>query len=201
MVRGFGPWNYDIAINDFVVHNDNLFVVGDFACCDGLIAYYGFGIGSYFNDGTYSSMMGVTSFDDAVNTITVYNNELLVGGVFDTVRFGYDSIGAPNFVGNLGGIALKNDNWNSVKEQAISEVNVKVYPVPATGVVTFQVETNIATKKPLLLVYNSLGQQVSSSIVTQSHTPIDVKHLPSGVYMYQLQTTGLQTAMGRFVVQ
>lgn len=200
MVRGFGPWNYDIAINDFVVHDNNLFVAGDFACCDGLIAYYGFGIGSYFNDGTYSSMMGVTSFNDAVNTISVYNGELLVGGVFDTVMFGGGPTGSYT-VGNLGGIALKNDNWNSINEQADGAASVKVYPVPATGVVTFQMVANVAANKPSLVVYNSLGQQVSSMLVTQSQTTIEVNYWPSGVYMYQLQQNNGQTSMGRFVVE
>ncbi len=200
MVRGFGPWNYDIAINDFVVHNDNLFVAGDFACCDGMIAYYGYGIGSYFNNGTYSSMMGVTSFNDAVNTISVYNGELLAGGVFDTVMFSGGPTGSYT-VGNLGGIALKNDNWNSINEQADGAASVKVYPVPASGSVTFQMDAKVALSRPTLTVYNALGQQVSSTIITQAQTPIDVNQWLTGVYMYQLQGEGAKPSMGRFVVE
>jgi hypothetical protein len=200
MVRGFGPWNYDIAISDFVVHNDNLIVAGDFACCDGMIAYYGYGIGSYFNNGTYSSMIGVTSFNDAVNTISVYNGELLAGGVFDTVMFGGGPTGSYT-VGNLGGIALKNDNWNSVKERTNSDFKLRVYPVPASGSVTFQMDAKVALSRPTLTVYNALGQQVSSTIITQAQTPIDVNQWPTGVYMYQLQVEGAKPSMGRFVVE
>lgn len=200
LARGATPWNYNIAINDFGVQDGKLFVAGNFACCDGMVAYYGNGLAGYIKVGATSGMGGVTTFNDAVNTITIYNNQLLVGGVFDSVKYAGGQSGLTE-VGNLGGLALNTETRTSIIERPDNEVSVLVYPVPASNLVTFQVETSVSALNPTLIVYNALGQQIGNDIISQTQTQIDVNQWPTGVYMYQLSTTAGQTSMGRFVVE
>lgn len=197
LVRGYSPiTNFGMTIKDFIEYSGSLYVAGDFFCCDGLIAYYGYGLGRYDIYMGGSGMSGVTSFNDAVHTITVYDGELLAGGLFDTVMFG----GNGNTVGNLGGIAIRDLDWNSV-DDIETETQVQVYPVPASTVLTIQLDANAISLQPKLTVYNALGQHVSANNITNLQTLIDVAQWPSGVYMYQLNLSNGQASMGRFVVE
>lgn len=198
LMRGYNNTDYDMTIKDMHTGTQNLYVAGNFMCCDAPVAYYGFGLGEYFSNGTNGGMYGVTSFNNTVNTITSYEDELLVGGLFDTVQFG--SLIEAHRVVDLGGLALRNLNWNSVKDIE-NEVQVKVYPVPANNVVTIQLDANAVNNHPKLSIYNALGQNVSNNTLSDAQTTLDVVSWPSGVYMYQFNLSNGQTSIGRFVVE
>lgn len=198
LARAYYNTDYDMVINDLLVDGTSMYVAGDFMCCDAPVAYYGYGLGIYYSNGIYGGMGGVTSFNDGVNTISIYEGELLVGGAFDTARFG--GLAAINTVSNLGGIALRDLDWNSV-DDIEKEALVRLYPVPASNTITLQLETNTVSLQPKLNVYNALGQSVSTRMISELQTSIDVAQWPSGVYMYQLSLNNGQTSMGRFVVE
>ncbi len=200
LLRGPTPWDYDIVINDFGAQDSSLYVAGDFTCCDGAITYYGSGLAGYINFGAFSGMGGVSSFNDAVNTIAIYNNEILVGGLFDSVKYAGGQSGLTE-IGNLGGLALNTDSATSIIERPDNEVNVLVYPVPVSNLVTFQIDVIVSELNPTLTVYNALGQQIITDVITEGQTQIDVNQWPTGVYIYQLTTTAGQTSTGRFVVE
>ncbi len=199
LVRGIASNNY--VIHDFLVNDDYLYVGGKFSCCDGVIAYYGSNLAKYYRSGGYGGMQGVTTFDDAVYSINLYNSELIVGGVFDTAIFGSGVGGNPNQVANLGGLALKNDNWNSVIDLNAANISIGVYPVPASSKVTFKIDGEVLTRQPVITIYNTLGQQVDAATLTAAHTEVDISKLQSGVYLYHLNTVMGNVATGRFVVE
>jgi len=199
-IRGHGASQHEIY--DLMVDGDDLYIGGDFSCCDAMIAYYGSHLARYARtSGDYGYMEGITSFNNAVHTIGLYGGELMVGGEFDTVRFGQTFGGVPRLVGNLGGLAMKDEDWTSITPIDDTPMSIAVYPVPASGKVTFQVNEEVLTKEPVITVLNTLGQQVKASGLTTTQTEMDVSALPTGVYIYHLHTNAGNTATGRFVVE
>ena len=63
------------------------------------------------------------------------------------------------------------------------QMNVKLYPNPASSQVTIEAEGIISVS-----VYDFIGQCLMESIVREDHTTIDLSHLQSGVYFVKVST-------------
>lgn len=185
-----------------MVDGDDLYMGGDFSCCDAMIAYYGTHVAQYNRtSGAYGYMQGLTNFDAAVHTLGIYNDELMVGGAFNLATFGQTMDGTLRREDNLGGLAMKDEDWTSINPIDNSLMNVAVYPVPASGKVTFRVNVEVLTAQPTITVLNTLGQEVQATSLTATLTEMDITSLPSGVYIYHLHTSAGHTATGRFVME
>lgn len=83
-------------------------------------------------------------------------------------------------------------------DEATADLNVTVYPNPATDFVT--VETNLSTVNYVL--YDAMGKRVANGNINNSHTTIDVSSLNQGTYLIHLKDEN-NVALGvkRIVVQ
>lgn len=87
------------------------------------------------------------------------------------------------------------------KDRIQFENLVKLYPNPAVDVVT--IETEDMTKVSRITIVNNLGQEVKDVDVQSGllSNTIDVSNLQSGIYMVEIQSTGLTTVTKKLVVQ
>ena len=68
--------------------------------------------------------------------------------------------------------------------------NVKVYPNPTSGIVSFDNSKNLFTK---ISVYNCLGQEVLKPFdCTQGNNTVDLSSLTSGVYLLEFKGNGMR---------
>lgn len=72
-----------------------------------------------------------------------------------------------------------------------------IYPVPTSGVVS--VRSNGHFDGAMLSLFNALGSPVKSIRLSSSETSIDLGALPSGVYLYRVETPAGKTMSGRLI--
>ena len=75
----------------------------------------------------------------------------------------------------------------SVDDNSLAN-NLKIFPVPATDLVTVSL-TDFDNEKATIQLYSMLGQQVQELTVSEKSTIIDISTLPSGVYLVNVSTT------------
>lgn len=73
------------------------------------------------------------------------------------------------------------------KPQTKKEKVLKVYPVPATTQIHFQVQHNNNDATYEIIVYNFLGKTVDKITGLQSEKTLSLKDYYSGIYIYQLR--------------
>jgi hypothetical protein len=77
---------------------------------------------------------------------------------------------------------------------------VIVYPNPAKEILILKLIDNDLEIK-LVRVFNSFGQEIQNlSISFEREIKIDIEHLPSGIYFYDVVTRKNQTLIGKFIV-
>lgn len=94
-------------------------------------------------------------------TVTDFNNCTSSGAT------GCDTVSAPSAITNL------------------SDEKIKLYPNPASNKVI--IETNSANDQFTFSIYNLEGRLVDEKIISGEKVSVDVKHLPTGLYTYQLK--------------
>jgi Peptidase C10 family/Spi protease inhibitor/Secretion system C-terminal sorting domain len=88
----------------------------------------------------------------------------------------------------------------AVKKVTDNSTDISVYPNPSHGVFNFTMSNNNNAYQ--LKVYNVLGQQVSTTIITSVNNQINLSTQPKGVYIYKIMTeTGSPVSTGRVVVE
>lgn len=75
---------------------------------------------------------------------------------------------------------------NSIAK-APTKIETKLYPNPASGMVTVQLPH---ANGGIMVLYNMMGLKVSDFALTGYNTAIDVGNLPKGVYLYQVKSNG-----------
>lgn len=105
-----------------------------------------------------------------------------------------------------------NDGIALQPELGVDEINldgekfdVSVGPTPFGSVnpqlfiQDYQSLTKVINDPLRLVVYNSVGQAVSTSSVVSNQTSLDLNHLSDGIFYYQLQTSSAVLATGKLV--
>ena len=79
-----------------------------------------------------------------------------------------------------------------VNEQSKTDLNVTVYPNPASSVVHFSISAsnNIVSGSYKVTLFNTDGRIVYESMITESDFSIALSHLPSGIYYAKLYLGG-----------
>ena len=80
----------------------------------------------------------------------------------------------------------------------LQKSRLSIYPNPATDKIT--IETSVATQESKLSIVNIEGQQVITRQITEPTATIDIKTLPSGVYLVRL-TNYRTVEVGKIVKQ
>jgi len=113
--------------------------------------------------------------------------------------------GASNAVGPSGNSVLYIDNLNfdnlitSVQEQISENTAFRLYPNPASNIVTLNIEN--ATKTDLTMyIYNVIGTLVKSETLKQNQRQINIGDLSNGVYMVALKSKDF-TENQRLIIQ
>jgi hypothetical protein len=76
-----------------------------------------------------------------------------------------------------------------------------LYPNPNNGIFTLEVKSEEVRTKSALEVYNMLGQQIKTEVLTNKKTAIDLSSQPNGIYLYRLITeTGNLVSEGKFII-
>ncbi len=83
--------------------------------------------------------------------------------------------------------------------EATAENSVQLYPNPAADKLTFNLTQELASATKSIEIYDALGKNVKSIIVTSEQTQINVSDLARGVYTCRLINTSNQTIVKRFV--
>lgn len=188
-------------ITSFMADTGGLYLGGNFFCCNGVIGfYYGNNLAYYQTYSGGSSMGPLTSFNDQVNTLDLYNGEIMVGGRFDTINF--SSLGGPPHLStNLGGLALRDLDWNSIVPIAGSDLNIKMYPVPVHNSLTVEISGKKDMAGYHLQVFNLKGQLLKELVFDSPKVEITTTDLAAGHYLLQVTQGSQPVAQGKFVVE
>lgn len=117
-------------------------------------------------------------------------------GYFSTTALSVDGY---DFDGNLGAIIGIEPSPTAV-QQITAAAAINVYPNPSHGEFTFEIPDNLANSQ--IIIYNMIGQEVSSFMVNVGTTEINLGTQPKGVYIYRLlNAKGESVSNGRLVVE
>jgi|SRR5690625_1964344 len=76
---------------------------------------------------------------------------------------------------------------SSSQSKAEKEKIIKVYPVPATSQINFQLRQNTNDRTFEIIVYNFLGKVVDKITGFNDRESLSLKDYYSGIYIYQLR--------------
>ena len=98
-------------------------------------------------------------------------------------------------------LVLKEEPWVGISEER-NDHQINLYPNPTSGLITFELIRDIQNKFITLQLFNLNGRKVSEYQLTsgQSHN-IDVSHLGSGVYHYQVISEKQPVRTGKLVIK
>ena len=88
---------------------------------------------------------------------------------------------------------------NAAQEVHLEGVGVKVYPIPATEQVTFELY-GLQLSGGRLLLYDQLGRLVAKQQIGQSKFEYDCSDLIPGIYWYQVSTADQLIVTGKLIV-
>ncbi|HTB32327.1 MAG TPA: C10 family peptidase, partial [Bacteroidia bacterium] len=81
-----------------------------------------------------------------------------------------------------------------------SNLDINVYPNPSHGMFTFEIPNNLQNGQ--LKVYNTIGQEVYSSLVSQGNFLINLGNQSAGMYLYRLlNQKGEPVSTGKLMLQ
>lgn len=104
------------------------------------------------------------------------------------------------FMAGINGKIYRNTiNGFAVGVVDVSESSLTVYPNPSQNSINFEF-TDLETKNFQLRIMDTNGKDVYSENLNNSKTTIDINHLSSGVYFYNL-TSAEGTLNGKFIKQ
>ncbi len=69
-----------------------------------------------------------------------------------------------------------------------ANLNIVIYPNPATTIVTIEVPTEILLKKPTVILFDMVGNEVSRHSISKTNESLPVSSLVGGTYMLQIVT-------------
>ena len=86
----------------------------------------------------------------------------------------------------------------SVEDIATPQRQIIVYPNPTKGIVTIEYDFS-NTDALEFSIYNSMGQSVGNFLVHSSNLEINLSHLPSGFYYYNIKNKGVVISRDKII--
>lgn len=115
---------------------------------------------------------------------------------------GYNAQNMLNSVGRVGSQAWFDDvtitDVNGIQHQLMPEIDVKLYPNPASDMMNVELEK--AIKKGEFIIYSMDGKQLDVIPLTQIKNLVPVSSLPAGTYYYKISDGKSAKNSGSFVV-
>jgi len=90
---------------------------------------------------------------------------------------------------------------NSSLETAKTKSAVSIYPNPFSTSVGIMINDASQIKNCQLKMYNILGEEVMSIILTKSFTSLNTRNLPSGIYLYKVNSDNKTIQSGKLISQ
>ncbi|MBA2613371.1 MAG: T9SS type A sorting domain-containing protein [Bacteroidetes bacterium] len=113
-----------------------------------------------------------------VNILCEFNNEIYCGGDFKISQ------------GAQADYIAKLSASTGIKNNSITHLDVKIYPVPFTD--RINIDCNCQSEIKKIIVINTLGQSVYFSTSLNQNNEIDLSFLSNGVYYLKIQSNSLQ---------
>jgi hypothetical protein len=86
-------------------------------------------------------------------------------------------------------------------EKDASENPVNIYPNPFTSSINVIVKDGSKLNNCELKIYNTLGDEVLSTVVTKQLTTVETSHLPAGTYVYRITSNNKAIQTGKLISQ
>ena len=135
----------------------------------------------------YSLPTTIVSFPTHVsNTATIVKSGCIVNNPSISVESGGDTVTTVCFSAGI----------NEIK----TNYYVSLYPNPTYGTFTLSYNSQTPILNSQLKIYDVLGQEVYTQLITDNSSIINLPQLSNGVYFYQL-TNNTETYRGKFVKQ
>jgi hypothetical protein len=82
--------------------------------------------------------------------------------------------------------------------QELDLSNISVYPNPSTGIVNFDISSELAGNVSLEM-YDAIGKLVVKEELTKEHTVLNISKLEEGIYIFKMIRNNGDVKIGRFV--
>jgi len=82
--------------------------------------------------------------------------------------------------------------------QELESANISVYPNPSTGIVNFDITSELAGNVSLEM-YDAIGKLVVKEELTKEHTVLNLSKLEEGIYIFKMIRNNGDVKIGRFV--
>lgn len=82
--------------------------------------------------------------------------------------------------------------------QELGSANISVYPNPSTGIVNFDITSDLAGNVSLEM-YDAIGKLVVKENLTKEHTVLNLSKLEEGIYIFKMIKNNGDVKIGRFV--
>jgi photosystem II stability/assembly factor-like uncharacterized protein len=136
---------------------------------------------------------GFVGGGDDINYMVLYktNNG---GNSWSQCLTGTHSLNAMFFVDNMpgyavgNGIVLKYTNTTGIADNLLSDVNINLYPNPATDKLSVEVPFGIFSDKSAVSIYSVQGQLLLQNKINTERTELNISELANGVYFIKLTT-------------
>jgi trimeric autotransporter adhesin len=134
-----------------------------------------------------------------IEVLTIYQNNIIAGGQFDTAGFVYAN--------NIAGWVINPEGMENI---SVSN-SLKVFPNPSNG--KFTIQSSVVSGQSLVEIYNEMGQKVASSNYSEGGAfkslpwggqgwALDLSNQPAGIYLYRVIThEGELVGSGKLIIQ
>ena len=188
--------SYQFAANATAAGNQKIYLCSDATVFE---AYYGF------------APFGVFTRDLSNSSYTIMLSDAL-GNTIDQVSY-MDSDPWPEQADGEGPylqlVDISSDNslasnWIassqslSIEDIATAQRQIIVYPNPTKGLITIEFDFS-NTDALEFSIYNSMGQSVGDFVVRSSNLEINLSHLPSGFYYYNIKNKGVVISRDKII--
>jgi hypothetical protein len=83
---------------------------------------------------------------------------------------------------------LKYTNTTGIADNLLSDVNINLYPNPATDKLSVEVPFGIFSDKSAVSIYSVQGQLLLQNKINTERTELNISELANGVYFIKLTT-------------
>lgn len=184
-----------LSLNTLCVLNNNTLMLGGSFNYSAVIGYWGYNCVNItprtgFGSGRWFAV------DDAINTMVIFNGELIAGGKF---KYGNGYIGTPHSVPKLNGITRQATAPNSVPKLPV-ENRMTIYPNPVKHAGAITVENNFEARH---FVVSDLTGRVLQRGKTDAKpvSEIRLSAAVNGVYMLELANDNGVRVVQKIVVE
>jgi len=131
-----------------------------------------------------SASGGFSKFDGNVWTNFNYSNSPLPSDNVRSIMIDSDNT---KWIGTFWGLVAYNENQLSTSEN-INKESLIVYPNPSSDYIFLKIPNNMNIKS--VEIFDSSGNNISSSLIKGKNNKVDIKHLPTGIYILKIDVNG-----------